>query len=397
MLSKRAQMLKPSPTLALAARAKELTAQGKDIVSLSVGEPDWPTFPAAVKAGIAAIEAGQTKYGPSNGLPELRKVVAELTAQDTGVDYKPNDVSVTAGGKFVIFAALQALCDPGDEVLIPAPYWVSYPTMVELADGKPVIVETQKKNLFKMTSQELSAAITPRTKILILNSPSNPTGEVYSKGELLGIVEVLKKNPQIIVLSDDIYNRLVFDGKVAPHILHIAPELKDRTIIINGASKTLSMTGWRVGWSVGPQKIIQAMTDYQSQSVSCAAAFSQIAAMAALKDSSADLENSLKTLKERRDFAFDKLSKIAGIEVTKPGGAFYLWPSIEKFIGKRFKDQVIKDSSDFCKFFLEDYGVAVVPGKEFGTEGYLRMSYVLAKPRMEEAFSRLAKFVSEIK
>ncbi len=397
MLSKRAQMLKPSPTLALAARAKELAAQGKDIISLSVGEPDWPTFPAAVRAGIAAIEAGQTKYGPANGLPEVRKVIAEITQQDTGVEYKPNDVSITAGGKFAIFAALQVLCDPQDEVLIPAPYWVSYPVMVELAEGRPVIIETQKKNHFKMTAQELTKSITPKTKLLILNSPSNPTGEVYSKEELTSLIEVLKKHPKIIILSDDIYNRLIFEEtRVAPHILQIAPELKDRTVIINGASKTLSMTGWRVGWSVGPQKIIQAITDYQSQSVSCASAFSQLATMAALKDSNSDLTSSLKTLKERRDFAYDKLKKIPGIEVSSPGGAFYLWPCIESFIGKSYKNQKVTDSSAFCRFLLEDYGVAVVPGKEFGCEGYLRMSYVLQKPRMEDALVRLGNFTASI-
>lgn len=398
MLSKRAQMLKPSPTLALAARAKELTAQGKDVVSLSVGEPDWPTFPAAVKAGINAIESGNTKYGPSSGLPELRKAIAEITSQELGVEYKMPEVTVTAGGKFVIFAALQVLIDKDDEVIIPAPYWVSYPTMVELADGRPVIVQTKKENHFRMTPEELESKITSKTKMLILNSPSNPTGEIYTKEELAKIAQVLKKHPRVIVMSDDIYNRLVFDGSlVAPHILQVAPEFKDRVVIVNGASKTLSMTGWRVGWGLAPTAVIQAMTDYQSQSVSCASGFSQVAALAALKESQNDLENSIKLLQERRDFAIAELKKIPGIEIKTPGGAFYLWPNIQSLFGKTFRGKTINDSSDFCKIFLDEFNVAVVPGKEFGCEGYLRMSYVLSQKRMDEAFSRLKKFISELK
>lgn len=396
MLSRRARRLKPSPTLQLAARAKELAAQGKDIISLSVGEPDWPTFPAAVAAGIKSIQEGHTKYGPAAGLPELRKLIAEQSNSDFGTEDTLANVTVTAGGKFVLFSAFQCLLDPEDEVLIPAPYWVSYPTMVELADAKPIVVPTREENAFRVTASDIENKITSKTKLLILNSPSNPTGEVSTANELKDIAEVLRKHPQIIVISDDIYNKLVFGMKRAPHLLDVAKDLKPRVVIVNGASKTLSMTGWRVGWAIGPKDLITAMTDYQSQSVSCASTFSQHAVLAALKDGQSDLEKSVVELKSRRDSGIKMLREIPNITVVEPGGAFYLWPSIKYYIGKSFRGQKITDSGVFCALFLDSYGVAVVPGKEFGLEGYLRMSYVLNSEKMKEAFSRLKSFCSEL-
>lgn len=396
-LSARAKKLKPSPTLALAARAKELVAQGKDVISLSVGEPDWPTLDVAVRAGVQAINSGLTKYAPPAGLPELRTLIAEKTTQELGVAYKSSEVTITSGAKFVLFSAFQCLLGSGDEVIIPAPYWVSYPTMVELADATPRIVHTKAEDHFRLTAEQLESSITAKTKMLILNSPSNPTGETYTKSELKALAAVLKKHPKIIILSDDIYNRLVFiSEKIAPHLLHVAPELKDRVIVVNGASKSLSMTGWRVGWALGPSQVIAAMTDYQSQSVSCAAPFAQKAAFAALKDGEPEITKSVELLKDRRDSALEQLRSIKSIVTSSPDGAFYLWPNIEALLGKSYKGQTVKNSSQFCEIYLNDFNVAAVPGVEFGLEGYLRMSYVIEKGRMREAIERLARFVSEL-
>ncbi|MCB0384963.1 MAG: pyridoxal phosphate-dependent aminotransferase, partial [Bdellovibrionales bacterium] len=271
MLADRVASLKPSPTLALAAKAKELKKQGHDVYSLTVGEPDWDTFEQIKAAGIEAIKSGQTKYAPANGLPELREAICEQTILDLGHHYDADQVTVSAGAKFVLYSALQSLINPGDEVIIPSPYWVSYPTMVELAGGLPVIAACGPETGFKLTANALERTITPKTKMIILNSPSNPTGSVYSMEEWKQIGDVLKKHKQVIVLSDDIYNRLVFDSSdVAPHILQATPDLADRTVVINGVSKTYSMTGWRLGWAVGPKDVIKAMTNLQSQSVSCA-------------------------------------------------------------------------------------------------------------------------------
>jgi aspartate aminotransferase len=390
-------MLKPSPTLLLAAKAKELSAQGRKIFSLSVGEPDWATLPVAEEAGIQAIKQNQTKYAPAAGLPGLRESVAKENTEALGVKYIPAEVTVTAGGKFVLFSAFQCLLEEGDEVLIPAPYWVSYPTMVELAGATPKIVMTKPENRFRVQASEISAALNAKTKMLILNSPSNPTGEVSTREELQAIAEVLRKYPDVFVVSDDIYNKLVFDGaKVAPHILHVAPDLKDRVLCVNGASKTLSMTGWRVGWASGPLELIKAMTDYQSQSVSCAAPFAQIAAKAALDKGQSDIEASIKVLHARRDRAVAVLKETTGLPCAIPDGAFYLWPSIQAWIGKKCGDTVISNSSKFCELLLEKQGVAVVPGIEFGIDGYLRMSYVISDEDFKGACQAIRKFTDSL-
>lgn len=396
-LSKRARLLKPSPTLLLAAKAKEMAAKGRKIYSLSVGEPDWATLSVASEAGIQAIKQNQTKYAPAAGLPGLKQSIATENTKALGVKVEPSQVTVTAGGKFVLFSAFQCLLEEGDEVLIPAPYWVSYPTMVELTGATPKIVMTQAANRFRIQANEISASITPKTKLLILNSPSNPTGEVSTKEELTAIAEVLRKNPNIFVVSDDIYNKLVFDGsKVAPHLLHVAPDLNDRVLCVNGASKTLSMTGWRVGWASGPLELIKAMTDYQSQSVSCAAPFSQIAAQAALDHGQQAVDESIKMLHARRDRAVSVLKETTGLVCAVPDGAFYLWPSIQSLLGKKIGGQVISTSSKFCELLLENQGVAVVPGIEFGIEGYLRMSYVISDDDFKGACQAIRKFIDSL-
>lgn len=397
VLSSRAQSLKPSPTLALAAKAKELAAQGKDVISLTVGEPDWDTFQRIKDAGIAAIQQGQTKYAPANGLPDLRQEIARSTTQELGVSYDANDVVVTAGGKMVVFAAMQVLCDPGDEVLVPAPYWVSYPPMAELAGALPRIIECPRAANFKLTAAQLDRAITAKTKMLILNSPSNPTGEMYKRDELVALAEVLRRHPRVMILSDDIYNRLTLDGSaLAPHLLHVAPDLRPRVLVVNGASKTFSMTGWRLGWALGEREIISAMANYLSQSVSCASPFTQKAMLAGLREGAEDVAKAVVNLKNRAQTAVSSLRDVPGIEVSYPAGAFYLWPSIENLLNKTYKGKRITNSKEFAETLLQEELVAVVPGVEFGAEGYLRLSFVIEEPRWRQAMERLTRFIKEL-
>lgn len=396
MISKRAQSLKPSPTLALAAKAKELASQGHDVISLSVGEPDWDTFECAKAAGIKAIQDGFSKYTPSNGIPELRKAIAAQTSQDLGVTYTADDVTVSTGGKFVIFAALQCAIDPGDEVIIPAPYWVSYPVMVELAGGVPVTAVCDESVNFKLTPAILQKHLTPKTKMLILNSPSNPTGLMYSRGELVALAHVLRDHPNVLILSDDIYNRLVFSGELAPHILHAAPELKPRVLVMNGASKTYSMTGWRVGWAMGPAAWVKAMTNYQSQSVSQAASMAQKATLKAIEEGEKELKKSMQELVARKNTAVKMLSEIPGFKVPKPDGAFYVWLDVRELLGKTFQGKKINNASEFSAALLDAQKVAVVPGNEFGLDGYVRLSFALKLERMAEAFNRMKNFASEL-
>lgn len=398
MLSERALSLKPSPTLALAAQARELASQGFDVISLSVGEPDWDTFENVKRAGQRAIEEGQTKYGPSNGSPELRKAIASVEGKTLGVQYSPTQVTVSTGAKFVIFSALQMLLDPGDEVLIPAPYWVSYPTMVELAGGQPVIVPTNEESQFKLRPEHLKPYITPKTKLLLLNSPSNPTGAMMTREECAALGEFLKAHPHIFVMSDDIYNRLIFSGdEVAPHILHTHPELKDRMVVINGVSKSYSMTGWRVGWAMGPEALIAAMTNYQSQSVSCVSPFAQTATVEALTHSSEELKKSILELKARRDFMYKALNQIQGLSADCPEGAFYFWVNVRKLLGTKHGHDVLADDKAWAKALLAQEKVVVVPGGEFGIQGYVRMSYALNSTKMQEAMTRLARFGSGLR
>ncbi|MCB0367083.1 MAG: pyridoxal phosphate-dependent aminotransferase [Bdellovibrionaceae bacterium] len=397
MLADRVASLKPSPTLALAAKAKELKKQGHDVYSLTVGEPDWDTFEQIKAAGIEAIKSGQTKYAPANGLPELRQAICEQTILDLGHHYDADQVTVSTGAKFVLYAALQALVNPGDEVIVPGPYWVSYPTMVELAAGKPVLVNCGPETGFKLTAELLERHITPKTKLIILNSPSNPTGSVYTMEEWKQIGEVLKKHKQVVVLSDDIYNRLIFDGSdVAPHILQTTPELVDRTVVVNGVSKTYSMTGWRLGWAVGPKEVIKAMTNLQSQSVSCASPFTQIAALAALKMGKDALAPYLKKLQVRRDFVYDSLSKMKGVKVLKPQGAFYIFPDFRGVCGRGFKGHGLDDCSQIAKVLLEEELVATVPGCEFGAPGFLRLSFALDQDVLGKALMRIESFIDRL-
>lgn len=391
-LAERAKLLKPSPILMLAARAGEMKAAGQDVISLSIGEPDWATYEKIKTAAIDAIQKNKSKYTPPAGIPELRRAIAEQATKDFGMNFAMDEVTVSGGAKFVLFAALQALVNLGDEVILVAPFWASYTTMVELADGKPRIAVCDDKSNYKLTPELLEQTITPKTKVLLLNSPSNPTGLVYTRDELKAIADVLRKHPKIAIISDDIYNRLCFSEKLAPHLYHVAPDLRSRIIALNGASKTYAMTGWRVGWAIGPKSVITAMSNYQSQSVSCASAPALYGALAGVIGCDDDVARTVETLKDRRDFLMSELEKIPKLKVVKPQGAFYLWVDIRAFLNGK-----VKTSAEFCAMLLDEKLVAAVPGVEFGLEGYLRLSYALEKEKGREAVRRMGELLTSLK
>lgn len=397
MLSQRARKLKPSPTLAIAAKAKELAAAGNKVISLSVGEPDWDTFSPIKEAAISAIRGGHTKYAPANGIPSLRAAIAARTRELLGVGYSPSEVTVSAGAKFILFSALQMLLDPGDEVLIPAPYWVSYPTMVELAGGSPVIVPSDELTGFKVRAAQLEKKLTPKTKLFLLNSPSNPSGQVYSRSEIEDLVQFLRRHEHLTVISDDIYNQLVFGSEtVAPHLLHAAPDLKDRVVVVNGASKSYSMTGWRLGWALGAEPLIRAMSNYQSQSVSCASPFTQEAGLAGLEACAEDLRRGVGLLRERRDLFVTALNGVPGWRAELPQGAFYVWADIRALLGRKWGDRRLETSADVAAALLESQMVAVVPGAESGVEGYLRLSFAVNEFDLNEAVKRIRLFTDAL-
>ena len=397
MLSNRVKSLKPSPTLQLAAQARELAQQGKDVISMSVGEPDWNTYEPIKNAAIDAIKNNFTRYTEAAGILELRQKIAQVQLNELGLNYSPTQVIVGTGAKFIIYLAIQCLINPDDEVIIPAPYWVSYVSMVELAGGIPRVVSCSEAQGFKITAEQLEKAITEKTKALFLCSPNNPTGLYYSEQELTAIAQVLKKHPHVIVISDDIYNRLVFsDQKLAPHLLHVAPELVDRVLVVNGVSKTFAMTGWRIGWGIGPQVLIKSMIDLQSQSTSNTSSISQKAALAALDTDESEIQNALTILKKRRDRAMQILNQIPLIRAHEPSGAFYIWLDIRNCFGKKFKNQALASSRDFAQALLLNEYVAAVPGLEFGLEGYLRLSFALDEARMVEALDRLKRFIENL-
>lgn len=396
-LSKRAQNLKTSPTLFLVAKAKELAAQGHDVISLTVGEPDWPTFKIPSQAGIEAIQKNITKYTPASGTVELRKAIAGKIKMELGLDYSVKEITVASGAKFIVFAALQMLCSPGDEVIVGAPYWVSYPMMVELADGVPHIIECSENENFKITPEKLEEAINAKTRAVLFCSPSNPTSLLYSKEELTALAEVLRKHPQVAIISDDMYNRLVFNGSlVAPHILHVAPDLRDRTVVVNGGSKAYSMTGWRIGWASGPEKLITAMADYQSQATGSPSSISQHAVEAAIKYCEADVREVVATLKGRALFGVNAFNAIPQFKVSPPEGAFYYWVDIRACLGKKYQDKLVRTSKDFCDILLEKYFVATVPGVECGAEGFMRLSFAVSEDTMKRAIDRMKTFVQQL-
>jgi len=396
-LSERIQKVKPSATLAITAKAAELRASGKNIISLSVGEPDFETPKAAREAGIAAINAGFTRYTAVPGIPELRKEIAEKFKRDNDLDYEADDILVSTGGKQCIYNLLQAMVNPGDEVIIPAPYWVSYPDMVLLAEGVPVTIPCTAEGNFKLTAAQLEAAITPKTKLLFINSPSNPTGMAYSHEDLAALGEVLRKNPDVAVATDDMYEKILFDGKKFATFAQVNPDLKDRTITLNGTSKAYCMTGWRIGFCAGPRHLIKAMAKVQGQSTSNPSSISQKAALAALQGPTDELDEMVKVYEARRTWLVEALNNIPGVDCITPDGAFYVFPSVAGWIGKTASDgTLLKDDVVICEWLLESAGVALVPGTEFGSPGQLRISYAVAQETLEDAVNRIAKAASSL-
>lgn len=393
----RVARIKPSPSVAAAARAKELRAAGADLVDMTVGEPDFDT-PASVKAvGIAAIESGDTKYTAVNGTPALRQAIRARMQDRAGIGYGDDQISVGGGAKQIIFVALMASVDNDAEVIIPAPYWVSYPDMVLANEGKPVIVECPEANGFKLTPEALEAAITPRTRWLILNAPSNPTGAAYSDAELAALAEVLERHPQVWVLTDEIYDEIWFEPGRVSSIVRIAPQLADRTFVVNGVSKTYAMTGWRIGYGVGPAGLVGAINKLQSQMSSCPASMSQAAAAAAMTGDQSFVAETVAAYKQRRDIAVAALNAIDGLSCSTPSGAFYLYPNCAGAIGKTTpKGARIENDLDFVLYLL-DCGVAAIHGAAYGLSPHFRISTATSTELIEEACRRIAAAMAALR
>lgn len=397
-LSARIQKVKPSATLTITAKAAELRAQGRDIISLSVGEPDFDTPKAACEAAKKAIDEGFTRYTPVPGIPALRAAIADKFKADNGLEYSAEDILVSTGGKQCIYNLMQAMLDPGDEVIIPAPYWVSYPDMALLADAVPVIAQTTAASGFKLDAATLASAITERTRLLFINSPSNPTGMAYSQEDLAALGEVLRKHPDIAIATDDMYEKILFDGKTFVTFAQVNPDLKDRTITLNGVSKAYCMTGWRIGFCAGPSHLIKAMSKIQGQSTSNPSSISQKAALAALTGPTDELEAMVSTYEARRTWLVDALNKIPGVDCITPDGAFYVFPSIAGWLGKTTPEgKRLENDLDACAWLLEAAGVALVPGTEFGAPGFMRISYAVSQDTLEDAVKRIAKAASSLR
>ena len=391
-LSDRVQRIKPSPTLAITSKAAELRAQGKDIIGLGAGEPDFDTPDHIKQAAIEAINAGKTKYTPVDGTPGLKKAVIDKFKRENGLDYEAGQILVSSGGKQSFFNMALALLNDGDEAIIPAPYWVSYPDMVKVAGGVPVILETDLDSRFKITPQQLEQAITPKTRLFVINSPSNPSGMAYSKEELAALGEVLKKHPDIVIATDDMYEHILWTGQPFVNIVNACPELYDRTVVMNGVSKAYSMTGWRIGYAGGPQKLIAAMKKVQSQSTSNPASISQAAAEAALSGDQQCVKDMVKAFKERHDYVVDALNKLPGVTCAPGDGTFYAFPD---FSGAIADMDGVESCTDLAALLLETAEVALVPGSAFGAPGCLRLSFAVGMDTLVEAISRIEKALSK--
>ncbi|MDG4559911.1 MAG: pyridoxal phosphate-dependent aminotransferase [Candidatus Competibacter sp.] len=389
-LSERVQRIKPSPTLAVTAKANELKAAGKDVVGLGAGEPDFDT-PAFIKdAAIKAINTGFTKYTPVDGTASLKKAIIAKFQRDNGLSYEPKQILVSCGGKQSFYNLAQALLNSGDEVIIPAPYWVSYPDMVLLADGVPVIVEAGIEQHFKMTAAQLEAAITPRTKLLVINSPSNPTGVAYNAAELSALGEVLRRHPQVYIATDDMYEHIQWTGEPFCNVLNVCPDLYDRTIVLNGVSKVYSMTGWRIGYCGGPKDLINAMTNIQSQSTSNPTSISQVAAEAGLNGDQSCVAMMTQAFKERHDYVYKMLKAMDGVEVAPADGTFYIFPSFQKVIERLG----LANDIAFAELLLNEGGVALVPGSAFGAEGCARISFATSMDNLVKALERIQRVIA---
>jgi len=395
ILSQAVQRIKESPTLAVTAKASLLKSQGIDIIGLAAGEPDFDT-PEFIKQGaIKAIEAGKTKYTPVGGIPSLKDAIVNKFKNDNGLNYQSNQIVVGVGGKQCIFNLCLSILDADDEVIIPAPYWVSYEDIAVLTGAKTVTIQTSIEDNFKITANQLENAINKNTKLVFLNSPSNPTGSVYSKEELIKIADVLKKHPKIIIASDDIYEHISLNNKPFNNIVMVDASLLDRTIVLNGVSKAYSMTGWRIGYAAGPAEIIKAMTKLQSQSTSNPCSISQAAAETALRGSHKCIHIMVKEFKLRHEFVISAINNIQGLNCIPADGAFYAFAYAQEAIQNLFSKQIINEENDLalCEYLLEKANVAVVPGSAFGAEGYFRLSFATSMDNLVEAISRIKKAI----
>ncbi|WP_395712538.1 pyridoxal phosphate-dependent aminotransferase [Reyranella sp.] len=391
-IADRLSRIKPSPTNAAQGKFLEMKAAGKDVIGLAAGEPDFPTPDHIKEAAIKAIRENDTRYTAVPGTPALRQAICAKMKRDHGLDYKPSQTVVTSGGKQIIFNAMLATLNPGDEVIVPAPYWVSYPEMVLFGDGTPVIVDCPESKGFKLQPEDLERAITPKTKWLILNSPSNPTGAAYTRADLRALCDVLLRHPHVWVLTDDMYEKLVYDDFVFSTPAEVEPKLYDRTLTMNGVSKAYNMTGWRIGYAAGPQKLIEAMTTVQSQSTSNASSISQAASVAALNGPTDFIPKNVAVFKQRRDLIVSMLNQARGLRCARPEGAFYVYPSCAGVIGKTTPDgKKIENDTDFVNYLLEAEGLSVVQGSAFGMGPAFRISYATATDLLEEAGRRIQR------
>lgn len=389
--------VKPSPTIAISMKAAELKAQGKNIISLGMGEPDFDTPDNIKKAAIEAINNGETRYTAVDGTNQLKQAVINKFKRENNLEYNKSEIIVSVGAKHVIFNALLASLNAGDEVIIPAPYWVSYPDMVLLCQGQPVIIETSDKNNFKITPESLEKAITNRTKWIILNSPSNPTGSCYNEDELKELAQILLKYPHVNIMSDDIYEHLIFDNLKFATICQVEPLLKDRTLVINGVSKAYAMTGWRIGYGAGNKDLIKAMSMIQSQSTSCPTSISQSASVEALNGTQDYIPKNANIFQKRRDMVVEMLNAINDIKCNTPNGAFYAFPSCSDLFGKKTpQGSIISNDNDFATYLLEEAQVAVVPGSAFGSPGFFRMSYAASEDFLKDALNRIQEACNKL-
>ncbi len=392
IVSNSLKRIKPSPTLAVTSKAREMRAAGRDVIGLGAGEPDFDTPDNIKEAAIEAIKRGDTKYTAVDGTPDLKKAIQAKFSRENGLSYELDQITVGTGGKQVLYNAFMATVNKGDEVIIPAPYWVSYPDIILLAGGKPKIVKCDEKDNFKLTPQKLSKAISKKTKWLILNSPSNPTGSAYTKKEIEELSKILLKYKKIYILSDDIYEHIIYDNFNFFTIAQIKA-LKDRTLTMNGVSKSYSMTGWRIGYAAGPKEIIKAIAKIQSQSTSNPTSISQAAAVEALNGTQDFIKERANSFRERRDFVVNSLNNMNGINCLRPEGAFYVFPSCKKLLGKKTK---LKTDRDFVEKLLEKSEVAVVQGSAFGLDGYFRVSYATSMENLKKAMERMKSFCADL-
>lgn len=395
-LSKKAENISPSITLEITAKANELKSKGIDVVSFGAGEPDFNTPDNIIEAAIKAMNNGKTKYTPAGGILELKETICKKFREDNNLEYKPSQIIVSTGAKQSLANTFMAVLNPGDEVLIPVPYWVSYPELVKLADGVPVFVNTGEADNYKYTIETLKLSLTNKTKAILLNSPNNPTGTIYSKEELIEIANFAKEH-DLIIISDEIYEKLIYDGNEHISIASLSKDAYERTIVINGVSKTYAMTGWRLGYAAASERIVKHMTSIQSHMTSNVNTIAQYAAIEALNGPVEDLKNMINEFESRRNFMIEKLDEIDGISIIKPSGAFYIMVNISEYLNTSLNNIEIKNSLDFAKVLLDEEKVAVIPGAGFGLDNYVRLSYATSKEIIEKGIDRISNFLNKLK